>query len=83
MRLDKPSRTSLPTDLVAVYGWQVAVEHDHVVFRSRGSLQRCPAVVDHIDGESGVTQTLADPVGQRDVILHNEHAHIHILHRPR
>jgi hypothetical protein len=35
------------------------------------------AVVDNIHGETRVTQTLADPVGQRNVILHDQHPHLH------
>jgi hypothetical protein len=37
------------------------------------------AVVDDVDGEPGVAQTLADSVGQHDVILHDQHSHLHIL----
>ena len=82
MRLGEPSRTSRAADPVAVHGRQVAVEHDHVVVGAGRALQGCRAVVDHVDGETGVAQTLADPVGQRDVILHDQHSHLHIVRLP-
>ena len=69
-------------DPVAVHGRQVAVEHDHVVVGAGRALQGCRAVVDHVDGETRVAQTLADPVGQRDVILHDQHSHLHIVRLP-
>ena len=47
------------------------VEHDHVVVGARRALQGCRAVVDHVDSETRVAQTLTDPVGQRNVILHD------------
>jgi len=70
-------------DPVAVHGRQVAVEHDHVVVGAGCALQGCRAVVDHVHGETRVAQALADPVGQRDVIFHNQHPHVHILHQCR
>ena len=36
-------------------------------------------VVDHVDSEPRVAQTLTDPVGQRDVILHDQHTHPDIV----
>ena len=69
-------------DPVAVHGRQVAVEHDHVVVGAGRALQGCRAVVDHVDGETGIAQALADPVGQRDVILHHQHPHLHIVRLP-
>jgi hypothetical protein len=68
-------------DLVAVHGRQIAVEHDDVVVGTGRALQSCRAVVDHVDGETGVAQTLADPVGQRDVVLHDQDSHLLIVRR--
>ena len=82
MRLGEPSRTSWRQTRVAVHARQVAVEHDHVVLGAGRALQGGRAVVDHVDGEPRVAQTLADPVGERDVILHDQHSHAHIVHRP-
>ena len=73
----------LAADAVAVHGRQVTVEDDHVVVDGGRALQGCRAVVDDVDGEPGVAQALADPVGQRDVILDNEYPHVHILHPGR
>ena len=70
-------------DAVAVHGRQVAIEDDHVVVGTGRALQGRRAVVDHVDGESGVAQTLADPVGQRNVILHHQYPHVHIVRLPR
>jgi hypothetical protein len=49
MRLGEPS-----PDAVAVHGRQVAVKDDHVVAGAGRALQGCRAVVDHVDGETGV-----------------------------
>jgi hypothetical protein len=38
----------------------------------------CSAVAERIDGEPGVAQILADPVGQPNVILHDQHLHRHL-----
>ena len=81
MRLGEPSRTSRSADPVAVHGRQVAIEHDHVVVGTRRALQGRRPVVDHVDGEPGVAQALADPVGQHNVILHDQDPHLHILHQ--
>ena len=67
---------------VAVHGRQVAVEHNHVVVGAGRALQGGRAVVDHVDGETRVAQALADPVGQRDVILHDQYSHIQIVRPP-
>jgi hypothetical protein len=74
MRLGEPSRTSRR---------QVPVEDDHVVAGAGRALQGGRAVVDHVDGETGVTQALADPVSQRNMILHDQHPHPHIMRLPR
>ena len=66
-------------DPVAVHGRQVTVEHDHVVIGARRALQGCRAVIDHVHGQARVAQTFADPVGQRNVILHDQHPHMHIV----
>ena len=55
------------------HGRQVAVEDEHVVVGIRRALQCCSAVVHHIAGAPGVAQTLADPLGQPNVILHDPH----------
>ncbi len=34
-----------------------------------------------VDGETGVARALADPVGQRNVILHDRHPHLHSMRR--
>ena len=82
MRLGEPSRTSAAADPVAVHGRQVSVEDDDVVVGADRAVQGCCAVVDHVDGETGVAQALADPVSQRDVILHDQHSHLHIVRLP-
>ena len=78
----RPVARQQAADPVAVHGRQVAVEHDHVVVGARRALQGCCTVVDHIDGETGLVQTLADPVGQHNVILHDQHSHAHIVRLP-
>ena len=70
-------------DPVAVHGRQVTIEHDHVVLSTCRALQSCRPVVDHVDREPGIAQTLADPIGQHNVILHDQDSHRHILHRRR
>src|ERR1700732_2934539 len=49
---------------VTVHGRQVTVEHDYVVGRLRDGLERRRAVIDGIDGHTGLTQPLSDPPGQ-------------------
>ncbi len=61
---------------------QVPVEYHDVVASAGGVLQSSFAVMDHVHGEPGVAQALPDPGGQRDVIFHNQHPHLHILRRP-
>jgi hypothetical protein len=73
---DAPQR---PGILDAARGRQVAVEDDHVVAGAGRALQGGRAVVDHVDGETGVAQALADPVGQRNVILYDQHPHMDIV----
>jgi hypothetical protein len=70
-------------DPVAVHGRQVTIEHDHVVGGTGCALQGRRSVVDHIDGEPGVAQALADPVRQDHVILHDQDSHRLILHQRR
>jgi hypothetical protein len=77
MRLGEPSRTCGRPCRRARRA--VAVENDHVVVGVDRALHGCGAVVDHVDGESRVAQTLGDPVGQRDVIFHDQHPHLHIV----
>ena len=68
--------------LVTVHHWQVAVEHDHVVGRLRGSRQRRRAVMNCVYGHPGLAQALSDPPGQRRVILGNQHPHLTIMRQP-
>ena len=64
-----------------MHGRQVAVEDDDVVVRAGRAPQGRIAVVDDVDGEPGVAQPLADPVGQPDVIFHDQDSHVHMLHQ--
>jgi hypothetical protein len=66
-----------------VHGRQVAIEDDHVVVGAGRVVQGSCAVVHHVDGEPCITQALADPVGQRDVVFHDEHSHVPIVHQRR
>ena len=54
---------------------QVAVEHDHVIGRLRGRLQRRRAVVDGVHGHPRLTQPLSDPAGKRRMVLDHQHPH--------
>jgi hypothetical protein len=60
-----------------VHDRQVAVEHDHVIGRLRGGVQRRRAVVHGVHGHPGLTQPLSDPVGKRRMVLDHQHPHGH------
>ena len=61
-------REAGPADAIAVHSRQVAVEDDHVVVGAGRALQGCRAVVDHVDGKTGV--------------LHDQDSHLHIVRQP-
>jgi hypothetical protein len=58
-----------------VHRGQVTVQHDHVVVGVDRAIQRRAAVIDDIDGQARVAQPLADAVGQRNVVLDDQHSH--------
>jgi hypothetical protein len=64
-----------PADVVSVHHRQVSIEHDHVVRGIGRAGQRRRPVVDDVDRHPGIAQALADPGGQRDVVLDHQHAH--------
>ena len=66
-----------PAHLVTMHDRQVAVEHDHVIRRPRGGLQRRRAVVDGVHGHPRLTQPLSDPAGKRRMVLDHQHPHPH------
>ena len=81
MRLVEPWPTSRRHTVSPCTRRQVAVQDNHVVRSICRALQGRFAVVDHVDRESGVAQTFADPIGKSDEIVHNEYPHRHILHQ--
>ena len=64
-----------PAHLVAVNDRQIAVEHDHVIRRLRGGLQRRRAVVHGVHRHPRLTQPLSDPAGKGRVVLDHQHPH--------
>ena len=75
IRIRGPEPATAPAHPITVHDRQVAVEHDHVVGRVRGGLQRRRAVVDDVGGHPGLTQPLGDPLGQRHMVLDHQHPH--------
>ena len=67
------------TDRVAVHVRQIAVEHDDVVVVEHRLLDPGGTVVGDVGPETAVAQTLADVVGQLNLVLHDEHPHGTIL----
>jgi hypothetical protein len=68
--------------MVTVDTRQIAVKHDYVVVGPRSALHRVRTVIHNIDSEPRVAQALADPVSQRNVILHYQHSHALIVPTP-
>ena len=58
---------------------QIAIENDHVVVVEQCLLHAGGPVVRDIRPEPAITQSLADVVGQLDLVLHDEHPHRTIL----
>ena len=71
-----------PAHPVTVHDRQVAVEHDHVIGRLRGGVQRRRAVVHGVHGHPGLTQPLSDPAGKRRMVLDHQHPHPTSMRRP-
>ena len=67
---------------VTVHDRQVAVEHDHVIRRLPGGLQRRRAVMHGVHGHPGLAQPLSNPAGQRRMVLDHQHPHPAIMRPP-
>ena len=64
-----------PAHPIPVHDRQVTVEHDHVIGRLRGGVQRRRAVVDDVRGHTDLTEPLSDPAGQCRMVLDHQHPH--------
>ena len=62
-------------DLEAVAARQQDVEHDHVVRELAGAPVTIETVVGDVDVEAFGEQTTPHTVGERHVVLHDEHTH--------
>jgi hypothetical protein len=65
-----------PAHPIAVHERQVTVEHDHVIGRLRGGVQRSRAVVRDVRGDPDLAQPLRDPAGKRRMVLDHRHPHL-------
>jgi hypothetical protein len=54
---------------------EIAVEHHHVVARATRTVKRSGTVVRDVYREPGIAQSLADPIGEDDVVLHDQYPH--------
>jgi hypothetical protein len=73
----KPKQTSVPAE-------QTRASPREDVEPALGTavvLSRAARVVDNAQGKPDITLTLADPVGQRDVVRHDQHPHVLHQHR--